>query len=140
MSEPKSTQELAEQIEALVTQYVAEGRRAAQQAVERAFSLPTNEPSRPIKIKTAEPKTKGARARRRSAEEVEALSERLYELIRARPGETMVLLAAALGMKVRELERPIVRLKRASRIRGVGDRQHMRYFPRLGGKAEGLGA
>ena len=41
----------------------------------------------------------------------------------------MVVLAAEVGATVRDLERPAKRLKKAGRIRTVGERNMTRYFP-----------
>lgn len=65
-------------------------------------------------------------------EEVAQLGARLLELVRARPGESMVTFAAELEMGVRDLQRPMSLLKRDGRVRSVGQRQQMRYFPALG--------
>jgi hypothetical protein len=53
----------------------------------------------------------------------------LYEAICAKPGETMVVLAPMVGGTARELNRPMMRLKRAGRVRVVGTRSSARYFP-----------
>ena len=45
------------------------------------------------------------------------------------PGETMAVLAGKLGATAQELKVPVAQLKRADRVRGVGQRSHMRYFP-----------
>jgi hypothetical protein len=58
------------------------------------------------------------------------LSERLYAAIRANPGALMTVLAAHVGGATpRELNRPALILKRAGRVRSVGQRAHTRYFP-----------
>jgi hypothetical protein len=66
---------------------------------------------------------------RRSAAELEELGERLYEAVCAKPGETMMVLAARLGTSSRSLERPAGRLRRAGRVRSIGERNGTRYFP-----------
>jgi hypothetical protein len=48
----------------------------------------------------------------------------------------MVVFAAELELGVRDLQRPMSLLKRDGRVRSVGQRQSMRYFPGLG-KAAG---
>lgn len=60
-----------------------------------------------------------------------ALSERLYEAICSKPGEKMIVLAAAVGVAPREMLVPSAKLKRAGRIRSVGQKQQTRYFPML---------
>ena len=119
------SQDLATKIEQVVREYIAAGRQVAKAAVERAFAEAEKETA-------AEPKRTKPRAkpgRRRSASEVAELSERLYCMICETPGETMAVLAAKLGARSQELKVPITQLKRADRVRGVGQRSHMRYFP-----------
>lgn len=131
MSTPKSPEELTKQIEQLVAQYVAESRRAVRDAVERAFG--TSPSSSRIGKTGASPKvSRKACERRRQPEEVAQLGERLLELVRARPGESMVAFATELQLGVRELQRPMLQLKRDGRVRSVGQKQQMRYFPALG--------
>ncbi len=135
MSTPKSPEELTRQIEQLVARYVEESRRAVREAVERGFGTSPS-PSRASKGPTT---TRGSRKppeRRRPPEEVAQLGARLLELVRARPGESMVVFAAELELGVRDLQRPMSLLKREGRVRSVGQRQSMRYFPGLG-KAAG---
>jgi hypothetical protein len=103
MSTPKSPEELTKQIEQLVAQYVEESRRAVREAVERGFGASPS-PSRPSK---APPTTRGSRKppeRRRPPEEVAQIGARLLELVRARPGESMVVFAAELELGVRDLQ------------------------------------
>jgi hypothetical protein len=72
------------------------------------------------------------RAPRRAPEELAALGERFYSAVCATPGETMTFLAAQLGTTPRRLQRPVAHLKRAGRVRSVGERSHTRYFPLVG--------
>ena len=67
--------------------------------------------------------------RRRTREEIVALEERLYEAICSHPGETMAVIAEAVGVTARELNRPATVLRRTGRVRSVGQRQYTRYFP-----------
>ena len=120
---------LGEQIEKLVRDHVAACRVSARDAVERAFA-------------TADGRSKPAGAvraprigRRRASTEVAELGERLYAAVCARPGETMVALAPAVGGSPREFSRPMAVLKAAGRVRSVGQRHLTRYFPLLGGAA-----
>lgn len=68
-------------------------------------------------------------SRRRPREELAQLAERLYAAICAHPGETMTVLAPAVGLPARELGRPATLLRRSGRVRSVGERQYTRYFP-----------
>jgi hypothetical protein len=53
----------------------------------------------------------------------------LYAAVCAQPGETMSVLGPALGHSPRELNRPMLALKRSGRVRSVGERHHTRYYP-----------
>jgi hypothetical protein len=57
------------------------------------------------------------------------LEERLYRAVCAHPGETMAVLAQAVGATARELNRPATLLRRDGRVRSVGQRSSTRYFP-----------
>jgi hypothetical protein len=50
-------------------------------------------------------------------------------VVRAHPGETMVVLAPQLGASADDLHRPMSLLKRSGRVRSVGQRHQTRYFP-----------
>lgn len=115
---------LEQQIEHLIREHLAECARRAKLAVERAFASTT-------KRSGATRAGSGRRAvgKRRSVEEIDELAERLAVAVCAKPGTTMVVLAAEVGATVAELERPATRLKRAGRIRTVGERNMTRYFP-----------
>jgi hypothetical protein len=63
------------------------------------------------------------------------LGERLYAAICAQPGETMAVLAPRIGVRPRELHRPMTVLRDAGRIRSAGQKQQMRYFPMASGAA-----
>ena len=65
------------------------------------------------------------------------LSERLYGAVCTNPGALMTVLAAHVGATPRELNRPALILRRAGRVRSVGQRQSTRYFP-MGEEEAGL--
>ncbi len=115
---------LSEQIEQLVRAHIEATRREATEALARAFSS-TSTPARVI----ATSRAKSAPGRRRASTELAALSERLHDAVIARPGETMAVLAPGLGCSPRELNRPMAALKKAGRVRSVGQRSHTRYYP-----------
>jgi hypothetical protein len=119
-------EELAQQIEQLVENFIAGGRMAATTAIERAFATAKAEPR-----KRSARRARRKLAPRRTPTEMLALSDRLYEAVCAKPGETMMVLAPIVGVAARSLQVPATRLKRAGRIRMVGDRQFARYFPML---------
>ena len=119
------TGDLEIQIEELVREHIAGLRRAATAAVEHAFGRAGG---RKVKRGGARPAGREA-GHRRAPEEVAALGEQLYAAIYAHPGAAMTQLAAVVGATPRELNRPVTQLKRAGRVRTVGRRQGMRYFP-----------
>ena len=126
----KTNEDLGKQIEALVAEHVAATRRLAREAVERAFGVGGGvkaDSVRAVKGPT------GGKKRRASAD-LAALGERFYRTLCARPGETMTVLAAEVGVSAGELHRAVARLKQAGRVRTVGERSATRYFP-LGNSA-----
>jgi hypothetical protein len=127
MSNSTSNQELGERIEQLVQQHIEASRRAAQQAVERAFCRAAGGPTRTRARAPA--RVKSSSGKRRTPDEMAALGERFYQAVCAKPGETMAVLMAEVGATARELHRPMTQLKRAGRIRSVGTRHLTRYFP-----------
>ena len=116
------TEGLQRQIERLVREYLAAQQRAALAAVERAFA-----PAAPARAQ-ARPARPALRRRRRTSE-LAQLAELLCEAVRACPGETMAVLAARMGEKPRALNRPMLHLKSAGRVRSAGERHLTRYFP-----------
>jgi len=123
-----SSQTLSEQIEQLVREHVEATRCAAAAAVERAFASSRSAP------RAAATRTRSrAAGRRRAPDELGALGERLYEAICAHPGETMTVLAPHVGVRPRELHRPMTVLRTAGRIRSAGQRHQARYFPMANG-------
>lgn len=123
MSHPNQT--LSAQIEQLVREHIEASRRAAAAAVVRAFSSATATSPR---SEAARATTRAGRHRRASAE-VAALGERLYVAVCAQPGVTMSVLGPELGKSPRELHLPMTALRRAGRVRSVGQRQETRYYP-----------
>lgn len=113
--------DLEQQIESLVRDHVAALRRTAEAAMARAFSGAGTVGQRAASTRTSGP--------RRAPAELSALSERLYAAICAHPGAAMGVLAAEIGATPRDLNRPATQLRRAGRVRSVGQRQSTRYFP-----------
>ena len=66
---------------------------------------------------------------RRTPEELEALGVRLFAAVESSPGETMTTLAARLNLRTAELALPAERLKKDGRVKTVGERSRMRYYP-----------
>ena len=127
MRHPRQT--LSEQIEQLVREHIEASHRAAAEAVERAFAA-----SSAVSRATPSRSRRRATSRRRGPDELVALGEQLYAAVLAEPGETMAVLAPAVGVTPRELHRPMMTLKREGRVRSVGQRHQTRYYPTAAGK------
>ena len=134
MDTPRTPEELTTQIEQLIEQYVDQSRRAACDAVERAFGSAQPQTGKVSKRGTSTKAPRRSGGQRRSPEQIEQLAQRLYEAVRAQPGESMVVLAASLEMTVRDLQLPMTRLKEQGRVRSVGKKHRTRYFPSVGSK------
>jgi hypothetical protein len=123
--------DLAEGIERLVREYISTIQIAAAGAVERAVGAnaggkTTPNASAKQRTPSAAPSRQG---RRRRSDEIGALGERLYEAVCQAPGETMGVIAPMIGSTARELNRPMLLLRQAGRIRSVGTKHATRYFP-----------
>lgn len=118
MAKTSSNDEFAQRIEKLVSEHIAESRRMAQEALERAFASTATRAllTAGTRSRAVAPRSR-RQGRRRPPEEVAAIGERLYAAVCANPGEGMTLLAQQVGLSVRELHRPMTCLKRAGRIR-----------------------
>lgn len=124
--------ELAEQIEKLVRDHVAASRAAVAAAVERAFSATSTAQAGHAQRAIATSARKRMRAKpapRRATEEVAALEAQFYAALCRSPGANMATLASQVGASPRALHIAVARLKRAGRVRAVGQRQLTRYFP-----------
>jgi len=122
--------DLAQGIEHLVRDYISTIRIAAQGAIERAVAASVGgvaSPSAKKRPPSAAPSSR--QGARRPSEEIGALSERFYEALCRSPGEKMAVLAPMIGATARDLNRPMLVLKRAGRIRSVGTKHATRYFP-----------
>lgn len=132
MAKTTSNEELGERIERLVQEHIAASRAAAQDAVARAFASAAPAPARARARQQVMPSTTG---KRRTPAEMAALAEQLFQAVCAKPGETMMVLAADVGTSARELHRPMSLLKRDGRVRSVGATSFTRYFPMTNGAA-----
>ena len=128
MRTPSTTEQLANAIEALVVSYVDEVRQAAEQALARALCRPAAA-GRRSKGKRDRPATASSTTKRRTAAELDAACEQLCALVRARPGESIITLAEEVGEPAGALQRPMAKLRAEGRVRTVGERHLMRYFP-----------
>jgi len=120
-----TTSELERQIEQMVAAHVAALRKAAQDAVDRAFAAASAVPA----AAAARPRAARAASKRRAGAELSALGERFFEALSRKPGETMTVLSAEVGASAQELHRAVARLREAGRVKTVGERGAMRYFP-----------
>jgi cytochrome c5 len=125
MTNTTNAQDLGERIERLVQEHISATRLAAQAALDRAFARAAVA----VEAKPSRQSASSRRFERRPSTEIAALGERLYEAVCKAPGETMMVLAPAVGASARKLHRPMMQLKRAGRVRCVGTRSAARYFP-----------
>lgn len=128
MRSPSTPEQLANAIESLVASYIDEVRQAAQQALERSLCRPV-QARRPAKSTVHRPSAPRLATKRRTAAELDETCEKLCALVRARPGESIITLAQDMGASAGTLQRPMAKLRAEGRIRSVGERHLMRYFP-----------
>ena len=126
MKTKASIHNLAEQIEQVMRRHLAASHEVARAAIERVLAEANGKA-----VCSSQP-TKRATKGRRTSEEVAALGERFYAAVCKKPGETMMVLARQLGVTPGELKVPVARLRRAGRVRCVGQKSHMKYFPMVG--------
>ena len=123
-----TTKSLEQKIESAVAQLVREHlaacEAAAAVAVRAAFGRASKSSSKPSRRKSGR-----GPSPRRSREEMAGLEERLYQAVSRHPGETMAVIAPAVGATARALNQPATTLRRQGRVRSVGQRQYTRYFP-----------
>jgi hypothetical protein len=138
MTSPKTPQQLADAIETVVASYLDEVRRTVQHAVERSLSsaAATTRPGKSRVDRSSQPLSTKTR---RSAGALDELCDKLYQCVCARPGESSAMFADELGCTVRDLQRPMAKLKAQGRIRCAGQRNLMRYFPAVTRAAKSVG-
>jgi hypothetical protein len=124
MTKTKKSEDLGSRIELVVAEHIAGSRRAAQEAIERAFGSATKEPA-----VVRQRGHGGGGKNRREPSEVLALGERFYVALCEKPGETMRVLSADVGVSANELYRSVRLLREAGRVRAVGKCNRTRYFP-----------
>ena len=136
MRTASTPEQLANAIESLVASYVDEVRQAAR--IARALCrLPAAR--RPSKGSGDRPPTAKPATKRRTAAELDKVCEQLCALVRARPGESIVTLAEEVGEPSGALQRPMAKLRAEGRVRTIGERHLMRYFPAVVRTAAGTG-
>jgi hypothetical protein len=128
MKSPTTTAELASAIESLVATYMDGVREAAEQALARG--LVRQEVSRrPSKAQGARVVEAKSSSGRRGVSALDEACQALGDAVRARPGLSIVELAEQLGASAQELQLPMKKLRADGRVRTVGQRHLMRYFP-----------
>jgi hypothetical protein len=134
-----------QQLTQMLEEHIAACRAAMFAAAERAFPAnlfsppktksPTRRPGKRASRTGQSPRLVKPLARRTPAE-MAAVVERLYQAVCAKPGESKATLAAQIGVSARELDRPMNQLKNDGKVRTVGQRHFMRYFPLMGEAAQ----
>ena len=124
----RTPEQLANAIESLVASYLDEVRHVAQEALQRSLRRQAVA-GRPAKATDRRSQATQPETKRRTAAELDAMCEQLCALVRARPGESIVILAEEMGMPASTLQRPMAKLRSEGRVRIVGERHLMRYFP-----------
>jgi hypothetical protein len=126
--------DLSQRIEQVIREHLAATQTAAREAIERAFAgAAVRAPAR-VSRRASVSASSGNRKRRAPAE-IASLGDQFLRAVRAKPGESMTVLAADVGASARELHRAVALLKQAGRVRSVGNRQQTRYFPTSKGAA-----
>ncbi len=120
--------QIEERVNAMVGEILVVVRRAAIEAVNQALSGASTAVSPRPRSKPGKRQSQPA-APRRSPEQLASQRERLYTEISELPGEGMALYASKLQVPVRALSLPARQLRKAQRVRTVGQRERMRYFP-----------
>ena len=120
--------QIEERINEMVGDVLVLVRRAANDALNNALSGTSATGGAKAAPRRGKRRTSQPQARR-SPEELSALCERLYQEIEKQPGKGMALYAEALDTAVRDLGVVMKRLKKAGRVRSLGERDRMQYFP-----------
>ena len=126
-----NVEQLSRRIEEVVKEHLEACRREAEGALVRAFGPDTQKPSswrRSVHSSKSE--------NRRDSSELAKLREQLYEVVLAKPGETMAVLALGMGSSANKLQFPMRQLREAKQVRSAGQRPFMRYFPMTVGVAK----
>lgn len=129
MKNVKNLEELESTIEDLVSGFIEETRRTVREAVERAAHKTASD----IKYKqSAKPTCKRTPKKVRNSKDIEKIAEQLCALIRTHPGEHIQVFVEALGLTPKQLYRPMSKLRADGRVRCIGERNQVRYYPGLG--------
>jgi hypothetical protein len=130
-------QSIEQQVGAFVRSISELVRRTAIDALERAIVVPAvgfaGVEDQQKRRRTSNGKGKQRPGRKlsppREPAELAALTERLYAAIGSHPGETMEVLAPAVGCPAKQLRVSIEHLLTRERVKKAGERRSTRYFP-----------
>ena len=124
-----NVKQLSKRIDEVVHEHLAVCRHEAEAALVRAFGFRKA-------LSGVRSAYSSKSENRRSTAELAALREQLYEVVLAKPGETMALLALAMSSSARELQFPMRQLRQTKQVRGAGQRGFTRYFPMMAAAAK----
>jgi hypothetical protein len=125
----RNVKQLGKRIEEVVHGHLEACRREAEAAVVRALGAGNGaRRSSPARLLAK-------RAKHRSTTELSVLREQLYDVVLANPGETMAVLARALGSSGSVLQFPMRQLRQLKKVRSGGAGVSTRYFPMAVGKS-----
>lgn len=120
-------QEIDRAIEHLVEEVTEIARRAALQAMRSRFERPGGAASAAAPAAVPGP-PRARRDRKRTAEEIEALAQRLVAFVTGNPGLRIEQINRALGTTTQDLALPIRKLVTDGRIRVKGRKRSTTYF------------
>jgi hypothetical protein len=123
-------QKFEKDVQLALSQIVAASHLLAKELLDTAFEglVPTAQKSAPKRVRK-NTVTEGKVYKPRPPEVIAKLEQALMHAMFETAGETMSVLASQVGVSPRELKTPSIRLKKAGRVKAVGQRQHTRYFP-----------
>ena len=122
-----SATDLGRQVEALFLSYVDAGRRE----VEAAMARMQDGASKPARKGAAASSKRSASTPRRSRESMAELVERIVAVVQKQPGCSMQDIARDLATTSQCLNAPMAIVRKSGRVRSVGARSQMRYFPAI---------
>jgi hypothetical protein len=100
--------------------------RAAKAAPRRRATVATPAPATPAAAPAPRAKQR-AKGKKRPAAEIQRAVDKLYEHIKANPGQAMEQISKAIGIPTRELSVPASKLLRADKIVATGEKNATRY-------------
>jgi hypothetical protein len=128
--------EMNRAVQGFVAQITELARRAAIDTLESAFGgrapRGASGAALAVAMASAEPRVgrpRGGRGAKRSAEDLEALSEKLGSFVKANPGLRIEQINKQLGTTTKDLALPIRKLIAASVISTKGQKRSTTYFP-----------